>query len=86
MNKIELRPEVQWFAEQMELTLRRNDHKGGWKDCDIDWLMERLEEEAKELFYSLQTPNSKESIISEATDVANFAMMIADIIQLTQEP
>ena len=28
-DKLELRPTVQWFAEQMELKLRANDHKDG---------------------------------------------------------
>ena len=30
MDETELRAEVRWFAEQMELRLQENDWKGGW--------------------------------------------------------
>ena len=49
MAEIELRPDVQWFAEQMELKLRENDHKGGWEGVTPLWLMARLREELDEL-------------------------------------
>lgn len=75
-----MRLQVQWFAEQMEAKLKENDHKGGWEDCSIDYFLERLEEEVKELYYATETPNNAENIIREATDVANFALMIADVI------
>ena len=26
-----VRPEVLWFAQQMEAKLKANDHKGGWE-------------------------------------------------------
>ncbi|MNP62673.1 hypothetical protein D3C76_1579730 [compost metagenome] len=71
---IRLRPAVKWFAEQMELTLRRNDHKGGWQNCSLHYLHEKLDEEVSGLY---QTQTDKETI-KEATDVANIAMMIAD--------
>ena len=82
-NEIELRPEVQWFAEQMELRLRANDHKGGWQLEDQRWLSGRLGEEWEELKTALwdmdnNRLSSPESVISEAADVGNFAMMIAD--------
>lgn len=41
MSKLKLRPEVQWFAENMERALRANDHKGGWLDCRVEWLIGR---------------------------------------------
>jgi len=46
---IQLRPEVRWFAEQMEKTLRDNDHKGGWNEMSHWELVGRLEEEVAEL-------------------------------------
>jgi hypothetical protein len=70
----QLRPEVLWFAMQMEAQLRANDHKPGWKEDSIGALMERLFEEAHELDQSLNPIQT----IKEAADVANFAMMIAD--------
>lgn len=76
-----MREQVKWFADQMEQTLQRNDHKGGWDSCSFDYLLDRLEQETQELFLASEAPtnNFRENIIREATDVANFAMMIADL-------
>lgn len=71
------REQVKWFADQMELKLKENDHKGDWDGCSIDYLIQRLYEEFTELFAIIHT-NDKELIISECADVSNFAMMIAD--------
>lgn len=79
-----LRPEVLAFARLMEQQLRANDHKPGWKS-DTPWaLMTRLWEETHELAgvvgaSSLKMPRSQEQIGAEAADVANFALMIADV-------
>ncbi len=97
---IELRPEVQAFAEAMELKLRQNDHKGGWKREGHRWLLLRAHEELTELFKFAEAkasndtnsmmesispsggwrgaPDLRPKILQECTDVANFAMMIAD--------
>jgi len=86
------RPEVRAFADLMEAQLRANDHKPGWKDdADLD-LFERLGEESTELLAALHR-NAKRLMWGdswvmedtvprvglEAADVANFAMMIADV-------
>lgn len=44
-----VRPAVDWFAKKMETKLALNDHKGGWKDCEVDWLIKRLQQETNEL-------------------------------------
>ncbi len=75
----QLREPVRWFAKQMEETLRRNDHKGGWETCGPEYLIVRLHEELHELTQAIHRSGSYSWIISEATDVANFAMMIADL-------
>lgn len=74
---LEPRPAVLWFAQQMELALRANDHKGGWHQDDPLELCERIDDELLELKDSLTTcpPPGR---ISEAADVANMAMMVAD--------
>ena len=89
-----MRQQVEWFANQMENKLMENDHKGGWVDCDPLWLLKRLREEVgeleRELFKTcscrgcadcnhLNMPN-KDRVVREAADVANFAMMIADVV------
>ena len=94
---MEVRREVVWFAEEMEMRLKANDYKGGWKDCSPMWLLNRLKEEVRELEDELKSQygfichccghkqeprkNEAQDIIREASDVANYAMMIADIVQ-----
>ena len=46
------RPEVEWFAEEMENKLRRRDERwggNGWKEDRLGPLLDRLIEEADEL-------------------------------------
>ena len=78
------RPEVKRFAQEMERQLTENDHKGGWKKCDYLYLMSRLKEETGELHRAIQARflvniHAEKLITKEAADVANFAMMIADV-------
>ena len=67
-DDLRLRPAVQLFAYAMEIKLRENEHKGGWKWCDTSYLKNRLMEEVKEW--------GKNNDFMEMADVANFAMMI----------
>ncbi len=82
-----LRPAVQGFAERMEANLRRHDERGtsGWDDETIDFLKARLHEEVDELVIALHMSKAypgeyKRRARDEAADVANFAMMIADVV------
>ena len=87
-----MRKELLAFAEIMERKLKENDHKGGWEDCTLGWLMRRLDEEREEVdgaasnllshIYA-SSPNEEinkaaDELIAELADVANFAMMAAD--------
>lgn len=78
-----MREQLQWFAERMESKLKENDHKGGWDGCNLYWLVERLKEETNELLCEINIHRdlgeNRQSIIRESADIANFAMMIADI-------
>jgi hypothetical protein len=76
-----VREEVRRFAQMMELKLKANDHKGGWQNCSPLFLLGRLKEETAELEQEIRKwfLADKEQIIKEAVDVANFAMMIADL-------
>lgn len=80
---MDVREAVKWFAEQMEKKLRENEGKGGWDNCNIYWLIQRIREETNELLSAVNLHRdlgaTKENIIREAADVANFAMMMADI-------
>ena len=83
---MKLRKEVLWFAEQMEIELRKHDNRPGWKGSGLIQLLERLEEELGELHDEIYlNPMFTKKIIKEAADVANFAMMIADIADSGEE-
>lgn len=72
------RPTLQRFAVAMEAKLRVNDYKGGWRSCRTWWLYRRLQEEETELRIAIMQGNPV-AILGEAADVANIAMMIADV-------
>lgn len=83
-------PYVLAFAKRMEAKLAKNRHKGernGWINCNPDDMAFRIQDELNELQEALRQvrrkinilPHEREPIINEAADVANFAMMIADI-------
>jgi hypothetical protein len=81
-----MRESVKWFAEQMENTLKKNDNKHGWDMCSFAYLFDSLSKERDELLLSLNKKTQpveahRKRIIRECTDVANFAMMIADNIR-----
>lgn len=79
------RPEVIAFATLMEQQLRENDWKGGWRGVPEYELLGRLKEETEELCDALTRRATLtgerliENVGREAADVANFAMMIADV-------
>ena len=79
IHDVSCRNSVNWFAGQMELKLRDNDHKGGWGKCEHNWLLDRLKQEVEELEKTLDQVDNQENVIKEAADVANFALMIADL-------
>ncbi len=84
---VDVRPAVQKFAEQMEKVLKDNDHKDGWEDMSPWDIVERIREESDELFLAINAESgypwsdNKEwckALIGEATDMANFCMMLYD--------
>ena len=68
---------VEWFAGEMETKLNKNEHKGGWESSSAAYLLRRLKQEVAELENACSFRGG-EAVVSEAADVANFAMMIAD--------
>lgn len=71
------RETVEWFADMMELVLQANDFKGGWEDCEVEYLLFKLGEEYAELYMAIKE-SKKSEITKEAADLANVAMMLAD--------
>ena len=83
-------PWVLAFAREMEAKLAQNRHKGdreGWARESPELLLLRLKEEVFEMEVLLQTSlvdlragdEWERAVRGEAADVANFAMMIADV-------
>ena len=84
------RPEVRAFALLMERELRKHDYRPGWKGDDPTGLTYRVLEEAHELRRSMLSTGGapvhmighrhKAEIAADAADVANMAMMVADVL------
>lgn len=79
------RTEVEWFADAMERKLRANDHKRHWSNMSIQYLSMRLTQERKELYRAV-AEGDPEKVLAEAADVANFAMMLADMVKRAAAP
>jgi hypothetical protein len=65
----------------MEYKLSLNRHKGdreGWSGDSPELLLARLKEEVTELLGAIHS-GTDQQVLEEAADVANFAMMIADV-------
>lgn len=72
------------FADLMRIKLERNVHKGTWRTCSLDYLRMRLLEEISELLMAVKMKETQETVAFEAADVANLAMMIADVYARTE--
>lgn len=86
---LDIRPEVAAFAVWMETVLRQNDHKGGWDHMHPMDLLARIAGETQELRDAIfdwqcrpDSDDAKERlrVASEAADVANFCLMIVDVV------
>lgn len=79
MNVVD--PRLEWFVERMreKLAVPRNQEKGDWRGADTDYIFGLLMKEVMELHRAILTGTGMK-VIEEAADVANFAMMLADMI------
>lgn len=75
-----VRFEVWQFARLMEKKLAQKDlqYPNGWKDRDPDYLLKRVKDEVKELDEALSKGRGAKG---ECVDIANFCMMIVDILR-----
>lgn len=77
---------LQAFTDVMRAKLIANLHKPGWQGDKLSALLDRLVEETDELREALLDPRclrgDTDHVVQEAADVANFAMMIADVAGL----
>lgn len=83
INESKTWPHVLEFALIMEAKLGQNRHKGdreGWLKDSPEALVFRMRQEVVELCGALMF-DKPDAIISECADVANFAMMVADVVR-----
>lgn len=76
--KKEIEDTVSWFSGRMQEKMLTNMYKGSWRGYTTQLLFKRLIDEISELYEALLVGGT-EDIIKEASDIANFSMMIADI-------
>ena len=62
-----------------KLNTPKNLAKPSWRNLDRSFLLKRIDDEYKELQEAFQIKTDDE-IISECADVANFCMMLVDVI------
>lgn len=70
------------FSGVMIEKLTKNNHKPGWKYESLQALIGRMKDEVEELEKTVTDSPSRgyrNRIILEAADIANYAMMVADI-------
>lgn len=84
--------ELDRFVDRMEKMLLRNEHKVGWEDCSLAFLMGKLAEEYDEivrvvLSHAIQEPvgvvsaieeKSRQDFANKCADLANICMMLVD--------
>lgn len=70
--------EIKQLVDAMRYKLKKNAHKGRWEDLTIADAIRRLREEVIEL-EEAASRDSEIEIILEAADVANFALIVANL-------
>lgn len=78
VRNVDIRREILDFARQMELRMREKDHVRGdsYKTIAVGNLVHALDRKIYQLHQSFFQKEGS-SVVSEAADVANFAMMLA---------
>lgn len=82
-----MEPRLDWFRNEMHFKLSRpkNLVKGDPRNvCSIDDLFKAIEREMVELRGAIAGGDARD-VVSECCDVANFAMMLADLSQHLRE-
>lgn len=75
---LKMGPDLQRFFDAMIYKLRRNSRKGRFETVSLELALEQLHAEVKELTASPATGSTSE-ILMEAADVANMALIMANI-------
>ena len=76
----EVEPTLQAYLNVMREKLAENEHKGHWRDEDVDFLLDRVAEELRELRLAVWLGEGPRAVAREAADVGAIAMMVADVL------
>lgn len=74
-------PDIRRFVGLMCEKLQKNVHKGRWEHKTSGQCFQGLMSEIRELRESLEKSHSPDEIIRECADVANFAMIVASVVE-----
>lgn len=79
-----VRPSVADFARRMEVTLAHHDAKkggqGNWRKDSARDLIDRIQEELEELRLASDQGRTEDEQAAECVDVANFCLMVVDVL------
>lgn len=83
-DHVQRRSALETFANQMEIKLRKNDHKTGWREKPIEALFKLLLLEVEEfkVAYDYFTVGEARP---ELVDIANFALIVSDRLSLLDQ-
>jgi hypothetical protein len=76
-----MRDSINDLAMDMEVTLIKNDYKGGWADIPTATLIRMLQAHVKDLTKSFNNCDPV-GVVDDVTDIANYCMMLHE--NLTQ--
>ncbi|MEK3784716.1 hypothetical protein [Paenibacillus sp. FSL R5-0810] len=68
------RKAVARFAMDMEEQLRANEHKGGWENSSVDYLIREMAKNGRQLKYC----STHSEFRRRCANIANYAMMLSD--------
>ena len=85
-----MRDDVKEFAYYMETVLNDNESKGGWNQCTIEYLLEKLDHNMDEVRSGLRIELGEVINLSAGiktqrktlVDIANYAMMLHSKLEL----
>ena len=83
-NDLIVRKELLDNSVAMEVVLRRNECKGTWKTCTLEYLFNRIQEELQEAIEDYEDRDMV-AVSRELLDVENFCMMFRDVESLRAE-
>lgn len=83
-DQVERRAALRLFVDQMELKLRKNDHKTGWRTKPIEALFQLLKLEVAEFEVAFEHFPVDEAR-PELVDIANFALIVYDRLSMLDQ-